>query len=60
MFGSKFETFGILGGLLAIVAIIVSLFVDPSVTVLVYTVLAWLNTILVILICDPFGMQKSK
>ncbi len=60
MFGSKFETFGILGGLLAIVGIIVSLFVNPSITVVIYTVLAWLNTILVIMICDPFGTQGSK
>ena len=60
MFGSKFETFGILGGLAAIVLVIVSLIIDPSVTVVIYTVLAWLNTLLVILICDPFGTQSSK
>ncbi len=60
MFGSKFETFGILGGLVAIVAIIASLFVNPAITVVVYTVLAWLNVILVIWICDPLGLQGTR
>ncbi|MEI6559932.1 MAG: hypothetical protein WCO00_16135 [Rhodospirillaceae bacterium] len=60
MFGSKFETFGILGGLLALVAIIVTLFIDPAITVLVFTVLAWLNIGIVILTCDPLGTQSHN
>ncbi|MEI7609695.1 MAG: hypothetical protein WCJ64_20130 [Rhodospirillaceae bacterium] len=60
MFGSKFETFGILGGLLAIVAIIASLFIDPAATVVIYTVLAWVNIAVVIMTCDPLGTQGNK
>lgn len=60
MFGSKFETFGIVGGLLALVGIVVSLFIDPAITVVVFTVLAWANIAIVIMSCDPLGTQSSK
>ncbi len=60
MFGSKIETIGILGGLLALVGIIASLFIDPAATVVIYTLLAWANVLVVIMICDPFGTQSSK
>ncbi len=60
MFGSKFETFGILGGLLALVGIIVSLFIDPAATVVIFTVLAWANIVVVIMSCDPLGTQSTK
>jgi len=60
MFGSKFETFGIVGGLLALVGIVVSLFIDPAITVVVFTVLAWANIAVVIMSCDPLGTQSSK
>ncbi len=60
MFGSKIETFGILGGLLALIAIVVSLFIDPAATVLIFTLLAWANIAIVIMTCDPLGTQSSK
>lgn len=60
MFGSKFETLGILGCLLALVGIIVSLFIDPAATVVIFTVLAWANIVIVIMSCDPLGTQSTK
>ena len=60
MFGSTFEILGIVGGLTVIVAIIASLFVDPAITVTIFSVLAWLNVLVVIWICDPLGTQRSK
>lgn len=60
MFGSTFETVGILGGLALIVAIIASLFINPAITVVVFTVMAWLNVVITILLCDPLGKKSAR
>jgi len=60
MFGSTSETVCILGGLALIVAVIASLFINPAITVVVFTVMAWLNIAVTILLCDPFGTKSAR
>ena len=60
MFGSTIETVCILGGVVLILAVIVSLFINPAITVVVFTVLAWINLGIIILICEPFGSRSSR
>ncbi|MEI8395429.1 MAG: hypothetical protein WCF85_11880 [Rhodospirillaceae bacterium] len=60
MFGSKAETIVILAGLTFIVAVIASLFINPAITVVVFTVMAWLNVLVVILLCDPLGLTSPR
>ena len=60
MFGSTFETVGILGGLALIVGLIASLFINPAITVVVVTVMAWINVLITIMLCDPFGNKSAR